>query len=171
MNENELKHYGVPGMRWGHRKGGINGNTKSRHQKQYEDENGFNPNRPNGTPLKNQKLINALKGKPTYTSLTGGPNKPPREAKVEYQKPKKPISAVSVSKKTNYGKTVALTVLYSAIGGLAIGAAHASKAGMTGKKSVYNNVLYSIGGAAAGAVSGAIQVGVAKAKAKREQAQ
>ena len=91
MNENELKHYGVPGMRWGHRK----------------------------------------------ASLTGGPNKPPREAKVEYQKPKKPkyavsssriskdstISEVAKSERAARGKKVAKSVLTAL--GIAAGAAAA----------------------------------------------
>lgn len=67
MDNRELKHYGVPGMRWGVRRGSrtkltgsiprIKGPVpvkderpkKSERQKRYEDDHGINPHRPNGT--------------------------------------------------------------------------------------------------------------------------
>lgn len=60
--DNELKHYGVPGMRWGHRKAsgivaskpkGDRGNwgrdPMSKRKQKWIDDNGINPNRPYGT--------------------------------------------------------------------------------------------------------------------------
>ena len=127
MNENELKHYGIPGMRWGHRKGGINGNTKSRHQKRYEDENGFNPNRPNGTPLKNQKLINALKPKPTYAkSKQQSTSVEERLAKMEKKE-----------KARRVGKVVKTILGTAAIGALTVGALKATAGVARGLQAVH----------------------------------
>ncbi len=60
---NELYHYGVPGMKWGIRRSDKGGFVpqktkgeqppyklpKSERRKRWEDDNGINPHRPNGT--------------------------------------------------------------------------------------------------------------------------
>ena len=74
ISNGELYHYGVPGMKWGVKRPATNiaGSSpkartvgrvmderqkKSERQKQYEDDRGINPHRPNGTSSKSRKSV------------------------------------------------------------------------------------------------------------------
>ena len=68
----EIYHYGIKGMKWGVRKSIIDPKKrpwgpviteryeKSERQKQYEDDNGINPHRPNGTPSRGDIINKAM---------------------------------------------------------------------------------------------------------------
>ena len=46
MNDKEIKHYGVPGMKWGYRKtvGIVSTQPRSKKQQDYIDSHSINPN-------------------------------------------------------------------------------------------------------------------------------
>ena len=82
---NELYHYGVPGMKWGVRKRRNNVSSiapvkkksqpgwqrkKTEMEKQWIDDYGFNPHRPNGT--KPKRLAKVTKGEQIVNKILEG---------------------------------------------------------------------------------------------------
>lgn len=94
MESTELMHYGVKGMRWGVRKKYYGAGTegfvpkkpkgeqpdwqykKSDRQKRWEDDHGFNPHRPNGTPRKKTSIETKIESKIKDKVSPDNKNKP-----------------------------------------------------------------------------------------------